>query len=429
MRTGSSTTSCGIAGPERLADVTDFAKAAPEPASIRGGPARVLVTDGETRVALACVRALARCGHSVHVAAAGHRCLAGASRFAAGTHAVGDASAEPRAWAQRLEQVATRMRADLLLPVTEVSLGSIYAFGIADRWPVACPERAAYEAVVDKHAFLERAVRLGLQVPRTRLYEESADLSTLPDPFQYPVVVKARRSRFLREGRWVSGDVRVLRAAEDLERARTLPGFAGGVLLQEFIPGNGEATFLLSAAGRPLVRFAHRRIREKPPSGGVSVLSEAIAPDPDLLAGSERLLADLAWTGVAMVEFRRTPEGRAFLMEMNPRLWGSLQLAVDAGVDFPSLLVALARGARIQPAEARLGTRTRWLLGDLDHLLICLRRPEMRRLRGRSVTRLLRDFLGSFRDGSRLEVLRRDDWRPFIQEVRGWLRDLGGRSG
>ncbi len=83
----------------------------------------MLVTDGETRVALACVRALARRGHSVHVAATGRRCLAGVSRFAAGAHAVGDASGDPRAWAERLEQAATSMRADLLLPVTEVSLG------------------------------------------------------------------------------------------------------------------------------------------------------------------------------------------------------------------------------------------------------------------------------------------------------------------
>ena len=154
------TTSCGVAGPERVADVTDLATAAPEPASIRGGPARVLVTDGDTRVALACVRALVRRGHNVRVAATGRRCLAGASRFVAGAHAVGDASADPRGWAERLEQAATSMHADLLLPVTEVSLGSIYAFGIADRWPVACPERAVYEAVVDKHAFLEQAVVL-----------------------------------------------------------------------------------------------------------------------------------------------------------------------------------------------------------------------------------------------------------------------------
>src|SRR5439155_25387070 len=129
------------------------------------------------------------------------------------------------------------------------------------------------------------------------------------------------------------------RSADELAAARSAPGFAGGVLLQEFVAGRGEGVFLLTDRGRPLARFAHRRLREKPPWGGVSVLSEAIAPDPELLAGSERLLAELALTGVAMVEFRRAPGGPAYLMEVNPRLWGSLQLAIDAGVDFPSMLV------------------------------------------------------------------------------------------
>src|SRR5262249_37353097 len=156
---------------------------------------------------------------------------------------------------------------------------------------------------------------------------------------------------------------------------------------------------------------------EKPPTGGESVLRESIEPDPALLAASERLLQALRWTGVAMVEFRRTPDGRALLMEMNPRLWGSVQLAIDAGVDFPALLVALYRGEKSSPVEAVVGVRTRWLLGDLDHLAICLRRRAVRRRIGVSVARLLLDFLRSFVDGTRLEVFRWDDWRPFAREL------------
>jgi len=387
-----------------------------------GAPARVLVTDGETRAALACVRALSARGHRVHVAGATVRCLAAASRHATGSHAVGDPSIDPQGFAERLASTASAIGADLVLPVTEVSLGSIYAFGVAERCVVACPERTAYEAAVDKQALLERGARLGLATPRSLLVRDVARLSSLPADFGYPVVLKARRSRFWDGARWVVGEARVLHRPEDLERARSAPGFGGGALLQEFVPGRGEGVFLLCERGRTLARFAHRRLREKPPGGGVSVLSEAIAPDPELLAGSERLLRELEWTGVAMVEFRRTPGGPALLMEINPRLWGSLQLAIDAGVDFPSLWVARLRGATPPVVEARLGTRTRWLLGDLDHLLIALRHRAVRGQLGKSVPGLLRDFVASFFDGTRLEVLRRDDWRPFLRELRDWLR-------
>jgi predicted ATP-grasp superfamily ATP-dependent carboligase len=125
-----------------------------------------------------------------------------------------------------------------------------------------------------------------------------------------------------------------------------------------------------------------------------------------------------------MLEFRRAPDGRAALLEMNPRLWGSLQLAVDAGVDFPSLLVDLHRGLPIASPEPRLGVRTRWLLGDLDSLLISLRRRRIRELTGVSASHAIGDFLRSFVDGSRSEVLRRDDLRPFLRELGQWLGEL-----
>jgi predicted ATP-grasp superfamily ATP-dependent carboligase len=383
---------------------------------------RVVVTDGETRAALACVRALAASGHEVHVVAAGERSLAGASRHAAAAHAVGDPGADPRGFAERLVRAAESTRADQILPVTEVSLGSIYAFGVAERCRVVCPDRAAYEAAVDKHELLRRAAMLGLATPHTLLVEDPAALATLPEPFRFPVVLKARRSRFLVDGRWRAGEVRVVRSAAELADARSAPGFAAGVLVQEFVPGRGEGVFLLTERGQALARFAHRRIREKPPWGGVSVLSEAIAPDPELLAGSERLLAGLGFSGVAMVEFRRAPTGPAYLMEVNPRLWGSLQLAIDAGVDFPSLLLAMDRGEPVPPPTVRLGTRTRWLLGDVDHLLICLRRRAVREQLGIGALALLRNFAASFFDGSKSEVWRRDDWRPFARELRSWLR-------
>ena len=382
----------------------------------------MLVTDGETRTALATVRALGRAGHRVHVASTAPRSLAGASRYAAGEQAIGDPAEDPARWARALEEVAERVGAELILPLTEISLGTLYAFDVPARLPVAAPAREAYEAVTDKHALLQRASALGIGVPRTLLVESPGALSDLPEPFRYPVVLKPRRSRWIDGGCWRAGETRVATSPEALQKVAASPAMSRGALLQEYVPGHGEGLFLLASGGRTLVRFAHRRLREKPPTGGVSVLRESIEPDPSLLQPCERMLRELGWTGVAMVEFRRRPDGEAVLMEMNPRLWGSLQLAIDAGVDFPSLLVALHRGEALTQGHPRIGVRTRWLLGDVDHLLISLRRREVRRLTGRSVPRLLADFLGSFVDGSRSEVLRWDDWRPFLRELRGWWR-------
>ena len=159
---------------------------------VRGapGPVRVLVLDGEARAALATTRALAARGDEVHVASAGGRSLAGASRWARSEHAVGDASSEPEAWAEKVRTLGRSLEAEVWLPITEVSLGSAYQTGLDGEEQMACPNRGTYEAIVDKHALLERAARLGVHVPRSRLIESPEELDGLPAGFRYPAILK-----------------------------------------------------------------------------------------------------------------------------------------------------------------------------------------------------------------------------------------------
>ena len=118
------------------------------------------------------------------------------------------------------------------------------------------------------------------------------------------------------------------------------------LLVQQRIVGPGVGIFLLLWDGAVRATFAHRRLREKPVSGGVSVYSESVSADPALVERSRQLLEQMQWSGVAMVEYKlETKTGTPYLMEVNGRFWGSLQLAIDAGVDFPALLVAAATGA------------------------------------------------------------------------------------
>jgi predicted ATP-grasp superfamily ATP-dependent carboligase len=177
--------------------------------------------------------------------------------------------------------------------------------------------------------------------------------------------------------------------------------------------------------------FSHRRLREKPPWGGVSVLREAIAVDPDAADYSRRLLRALGWHGVAMVEFKRErTTGVPFLMEINGRFWGSLQLAIDAGLDFPVSLARLYFGDVVpEQSEYRVGIRSRWLLGDLDHLLMRVRAttpapPGAPRLAG-----LFLDFCRFARRDTYYEVESISDPGPAVHEVRSYLRALFGATG
>jgi predicted ATP-grasp superfamily ATP-dependent carboligase len=185
--------------------------------------------------------------------------------------------------------------------------------------------------------------------------------------------------------------------------------------------------FLLLWDGKVVAAFAHRRIREKPPSGGVSVLRESVAIDRVLLQRSIDLMNVFSWQGAGMVEYKiDAATGQPYLMEINGRFWGSLQLAIDAGVDFPRLLVALATGERPDPVLSyRTGVRSRWLMGDLDQLLVRLRRSA-RELslppdvggRGKALV----EFVSAFGPRNRGEVFRLDDPMPGVREAIDWLR-------
>jgi predicted ATP-grasp superfamily ATP-dependent carboligase len=113
----------------------------------------------------------------------------------------------------------------------------------------------------------------------------------------------------------------------------------GPVILQEWIEGIGiGASFIFSRHHKVVAYFGHRRMLECFPDGGPSVVAESYLY-PDALKNGAKLLKALKWQGVAMTEFRLGRDGKLYFMELNPRFWGTLPLAIASGVDFPSLLV------------------------------------------------------------------------------------------
>ena len=210
----------------------------------------------------------------------------------------------------------------------------------------------------------------------------------------------------------------------------SLPAAAYPVLLQRRVVGAGEGFFALRWNGRVVAMFAHRRLREKPPGGGVSVYRESLPLEPRLVEPGLRLLDALDWQGVAMIECRRdAATGREVIMEVNGRFWGSLQLAIDAGVDFPALLARCASGETVPAvSDYRVGVRSRWFWGDVDHLYLRLTRSDERlQLEPGAPSRLraVRDFLRVDLKHDRSEVWRWRDPGPFLVESLQWCGLLG----
>jgi predicted ATP-grasp superfamily ATP-dependent carboligase len=389
---------------------------------------RVLVTDGNNRAALAVTRALGRRGHHVVVAERRSPALAQMSRYCAGRATYPDPSSGAEAFVTALLETVRAEAIDVLLPVADITTMLITehraVFAAHCQLPVA--DAAAVLRAADKVEILRTAARLGVPIPETVFVELGEDPVARAGRLTWPIVVKPRRSRLRTPAGWVSCSVGYARTPEELRRlAAATPVEGYPLILQERLEGPGLGVFMCYKRGTLVAVFSHRRLREKPPSGGVSVLSESIPVREDARAAAQRLLDDLRWQGIAMVEFKvDARDDVPRLMEINGRFWGSLQLAVDAGVDFPSILLDTLTDAPPAPVPTyRYGVRNRWLWGDFDALLLRLFPARGVPPAGTRLGAVV-DFLRFWQRDLHYESPKWADLGPWWYESRQWFRDV-----
>jgi predicted ATP-grasp superfamily ATP-dependent carboligase len=391
---------------------------------------RILVTNGNERVALAAVRSLRRAGHSVCVVARSRLSLAGVSAGVTSRVLATDALANPLAFARDLGGIAREERTEMVLPMTDASLEAVleHRSALPTTVVVPFPNLSTYRAASDKAKLLGLAEACGFGVPESRVIATQRDSGAeLPGVDFFPAVIKPHRSVVSSGG--VKRKLEVTHVSDPIacrQVLEELPSSAFPVLLQRRVVGVGEGFFALRWNGRAVAMFAHRRLREKPPSGGVSVYRESIPLDERLVGPGLRLLDALDWNGVAMIECKREEAtGRQVIMEVNGRFWGSLQLAIDAGVDFPAMLVDCAADTHVPRCWAyREGVRSRWFWGDVDQLYLRLRDGGWR-----SRLRALHEFLRIHPGRDRGEIFRWRDPAPFVVETLQWMKLLGiGRA-
>ena len=331
------------------------------------------MTDASRGSAIAFIRSLGRRGWRVTAADTDRRSAGFRSRYASDRLVYPAPMVDADAAVGAILEAVRRTGVDLVIPITdEIGLPLAAA---RDRFAglscLAVPDPAALAVAHDKAQTMDLAERLGVPIPLTRRVATADEAIDAARELGWPVVVKPQVSREPRDDGTVeaftvsyAADAAGLRARVAALEGRT------GVLLQRWRPGEGHGVELLTDHGRPLAAFQHRRLREVPVTGGASSLRESVALDPILYEYATRLLGKLGWTGLAMVEFRLTPDGPE-LMEINGRVWGSLPLAMRAGMDFPGRLADLVLDGPPSTAEPvatdyRVGLRARNLRLDIS---------------------------------------------------------------
>ena len=331
---------------------------------------RVFVTDGYWRKTLAAVRGLGRLGIRVTVGESTYLAPALFSRYCHRRVHTPSPVLHPSRYLDFLDDYLSRHQHHVLMPMEEDTLLLLARnrerFNEKTRLPFGAYQHLLFAR--DKLKVLKQAQDLGISTPRTFEINSLAEAKQLGRQLEYPVVVKPRVGSGSAGVQYLAGPDQLYDSLAQAFQAGQLP------VLQERLPADGEgigASFLLDQDHRVRASFIHRRIREYPVQGGPSTLRQSIIHEQARRDGT-RLLESLRLVGVAMVEFKiDSRDGQAKLLEVNPRFWGSLALAIDAGVNFPFLLTLMALGLDFPTVnEYNLGHLCRWLLpGDILHFL------------------------------------------------------------
>ena len=393
---------------------------------------KVIVLDGEQRSALAMTRSLGQKGIEVIVGAETNPSLAGVSNFCYQSFTYPSPITNSEKFIEKIEFMAQEQKAFALFPMTDVTTYEVFRKRERLECVTKIPGVAieTFEKVSDKFKLFQEAERMGVSIPKTLYIEDQKMLWDMKNEIPFPAVLKPGRSKIINEGKLIQGKVLYAGNMDELLNiCQNEDAFKFPFLIQEKIEGPGAGVFVLIHEGKAVALFSHKRIREKPPSGGVSVLRESIEADARAAHEAVKLLNHFAWEGIAMVEFKiDLRNGFLRLMEINGRFWGSLQLAIDSGVDFPFLLFQSLQSIPIKPVMSyTLGTKTRWLLGDLDHLLLRLFKKEKQlHLPDHYPSRIksIINFINFSNQSSRLEVFSKYDPRPFLHELRLYLKNF-----
>lgn len=336
----------------------------------------VLVTDAPSNASLAVVRSLGRRGIPVGVCTFEDEFnLAAYSRWGTETFTLPSPSRDAAGFVDALARILETGKYPIVFPTTERTIQLVSA--ARSRLPawvrIPIPDSDALARVVDKERTMALAEELGVSMPRTWCPSSIDEVARLAPSLPYPVIVKPRQTNFLATGGHLAKiDYAVVTTASALGRAWSRVHQAvPRPLIQELVRGRGVGVNSLWRAGRPLVWFCHRRVREIDLRGGRSTAAESAPCDGRMVEAASRMLTALRWHGVAMAEFKWDEETGAFwLLEINGRFWGSLPLALAAGVDFPYYLYEVALDHSPQPPAAYpVGVMARDAVAELKHFL------------------------------------------------------------
>ena len=329
-------------------------------------PIPVLLANDSFYSVLAVVRALRAAGYAPWLAVSEPGTFAARSRAKAGTVSVPDPALDGEGFVRALATAAARLRVAVVLPTAEHHLpilaGRNVDFGGI---PLGVPSGETVARATDKALLSDLAQVSGLRTPSTR--EVGPGDSDKVLSVGLPAIVKPSRS-WIRAADGTASRY-YARYVPEGQVEETLDGLPDGKgLVQPYIHGTLYSISGISWEGELVCTLHQVSVRRWPVLVGGSAYARTVGRHTGLERGVRSLVGALGWSGPFQAQFMQDSDGEHHLLDLNPRIYGSIALATAAGLNLPAIWVDLLLGKRPEVGNYRIDVRFRHEERDLRAL-------------------------------------------------------------
>jgi len=320
---------------------------------------KVFVLDGRSLASLAIVRSLGKKGFEIQCGEEFGLNLTRFSKYVKKSWIYPSPNSNPDVFIKEIKKITEQEKFDMIIPVRDDTtlLIAKHAKDLSHITNLYIAEYDAIRLLQDKAETIRIAQKCGVPHPRTWFPEET-DLKEILKNLKTPFLIRARISSGSR------GIAFVRKADDFFEQYESVKRDFGEPMIQEYVQKNSYCTacVLLDHNSDEIASFAYERVKEYPLSGGPTVVGISCKND-EVIRYALSLLKSIGWKGVAEVEFIIDQQGIPKLLEVNPRFWMPLNLAIQSGVDFPYLLYQLAMKNPVsKPETYTIPMKYRWVI-------------------------------------------------------------------
>ncbi|GHB47829.1 hypothetical protein GCM10007094_41420 [Pseudovibrio japonicus] len=304
---------------------------------------KVIVTCVRYRIAHAVMKSLSEAGARVIAGDCIDRPIGRYSNYCDQYFKYSDPFDDPEKFVQAIIAKAKSSGASLIVPTfTETQIIARYQDRLLKegvRMILSPSELIQYAD--DKAAITKHAQKLGLKVPPSWYPKSISDVHLLQAELPYPVIIKSKGGKAGEGQRIVQNSEQLIPAYLDLVD-ELMPSEETFPFVQQLVKGMNIGAAFIFFNGRQQASYSFevgRTFRR------VHSIDRRSVRHKKAIEDGRCLLEDLNWHGVAQLDYILDAEtGVPYLLEINPRFWGSVSNAIEAGVDFPKVLLQLDQG-------------------------------------------------------------------------------------